>query len=337
MRKSVLAAGIAAAALFPAFAFAQQTCEQQHDNRVVGTVVGAGIGALAGAAVAGRRDTGAGVIVGGLTGAVVGNQLTRPTGDCAHAYGYYDRDGMWHATAVARTDARGYYDRDGAWVDGAPNGYYDPSGRWIRGATSVQASGYQDANGRWVPASAQGYYGSDGRWAAPTSAGYYDGHGRWISGPVTGHYDSDGRWLAGRPAGHRDANGAWVAEAQPGYYDARGRWIAGPAMGYYDDRGRWIATAPAANARGADAAYDSGSDWSGSRPGLRAHEAWLDQRIRNELSSGTLSRRDADLALRPLATIRQQEMSRRDADGRLSRSDEAYFEAQLDDLNSRTR
>src|SRR5579864_4507730 len=109
MRKYLLAAGIAAAALIPTFAAAQPTCEQQHDNRVAGTVVGAGIGALLGAAIAGRHNTGAGVVVGGVSGAVVGNQLTRPTEDCAHAYGYYDSDGRWHANDVARGNASGYY------------------------------------------------------------------------------------------------------------------------------------------------------------------------------------------------------------------------------------
>jgi hypothetical protein len=336
MRKSLLAAGIAAAALLPTFALAQQSCEQQHDNRVAGTVVGAGIGALLGAAIAGRHDTGTGVVVGGLSGAVVGNQLTRPTADCAHAYGYYDSNGRWHANGVARGYATGYYDRSGAWVDGAPNGYYDGQGRWIAAASTADASGYYDRDGRWVPASAAGYYDTDGQWVAGSASGHYE-QGRWIAGPVIGRYDDNGRWIAGQSDGHRDVNGVWVADAQPGYYDSRGRWVAGSAMGYYDDQGRWIATAPAAGDRGSDAAYESASDWGDSRPGVRAHEAWLERRIQSELNNGTLSQSEADQAMRPLDSIRRDEMSRRGDDGRLSPRDETYFSAELDSLNNSTR
>jgi hypothetical protein len=260
MRKYLLAAGIAAAALIPTFALAQQSCEQQHENRVAGTVAGAGIGALLGAAIAGRHNTGAGVVVGGLSGAVVGNQLTRPNADCAHAYGYYDSNGLWHANVVARGYATGYYDRSGAWVDGAPNGYYDGQGRWIAAGSTADASGYYDRDGRWVPAS---------------------------------------------------------------------------AAGYYDDQGRW--TAPEARDRGSDAAYESASDWGDARPGVRAHEVWLERRIQSELSNGTLSQSEADQALRPLDSIRRQEMSRRGDDGRLSPRDETYFGAELDNLNNSTR
>jgi hypothetical protein len=337
MRKYLLAAGIAAAALIPTFALAQQSCEQQHENRVAGTVAGAGIGALLGAAIAGRHDTGAGIVVGGVTGAVVGNQLTRPTADCAHAYGYYDSNGLWHANVVARGYATGYYDRSGAWVDGAPNGYYDSQGRWIAAASSAGASGYYDSDGRWVPASAAGYYDPDGQWVAGTASGHYDEQGRWIAGPVIGRYDDNGRWMAGQPNGHRDINGVWVADAQPGYYDDRGRWIAGSAMGYYDGQGRWIATTLSAVDRGSDAAYESASDWGDAGPGVRAHEAWLDRRIHSELNNGTLSQSQADQALQPLDSIRQEEMSRRGDDGRLDPRDEAYFLAELDNLNNSTR
>jgi hypothetical protein len=340
MRKHLLAAGIAAAALIPTFAVAQQTCEQQHQNRVAGTVVGAGLGALLGAAIAGRNNTGAGVVVGGLGGAVVGNQLTRPTEDCAHAYGYYDSNGRWHANAVARGYASGYYDRSGAWVDGAPNGYYDSQERWVPATSSADASGYYDRDGRWVPASSAGYYDTNGQWVAGAASGHYD-RGRWIAGPVTGHYDRSGRWVAGQPSGHRDVNGDWVADAQPGYYDTRGRWIAGSATGYYDDQGRWNATAAAAAAdRGSDVAYESyqgRSDWGDARPGVQAHEAWLERRIRSELNDGTLSRSEAYQALRPLNSIRREETSRRGYDGRLSPRDEAYFGAELDNLNNSTR
>ena len=124
MRKLFMVAGLAAAALIPSLASAQQSCESQRGNQVAGTVVGAGLGALLGSALAGRGSHTEGAVLGGVGGAVIGNAASAPSADCAHAYGYYDRNSQWHANAVARADARGYYDRNGAWVTGAPNGYY---------------------------------------------------------------------------------------------------------------------------------------------------------------------------------------------------------------------
>src|SRR5437870_5677131 len=120
MQIRLAAAGIAVAALIPSFAMAQQSCEQRRTNQAVGTIAGAGIGALLGSAVAGHGDRTAGAVVGGLGGAVVGNQLSKAGADCAHAYGYYDGSGAWHASTVSRQDARGYFDREGAWIDGPP-------------------------------------------------------------------------------------------------------------------------------------------------------------------------------------------------------------------------
>lgn len=152
MRKLTLVAGLAAAALFPSLVAAQPSCDRQRDTRVVGTVAGAGVGALLGSAIAGHRDRTAGAVIGGLSGAIVGNQVSKPQADCAHAYGYYDRNSQWHAYAVDRADATGYYDRDGAWIDGAPNGYYDQSGRWIS-AKSDAPGAYRDSQGGWIATS----------------------------------------------------------------------------------------------------------------------------------------------------------------------------------------
>lgn len=71
MRKLILVAGLAAAALVPSMAFAQ-SCEQQHDSQVGATFAGAGIGALVGATIAPRRDQGAGALIGAGAGAVIG-------------------------------------------------------------------------------------------------------------------------------------------------------------------------------------------------------------------------------------------------------------------------
>ena len=164
MRARILAAGIAVAALIPTFALAQQTCEQARQNRVAGTVVGAGLGALLGSAIAGRHDATSGAIVGGVGGAIVGNQLAKSNQDCVHAYGYYDRDGAWHANNIVVRDAAGYYDRDGRWVDGRPDGYHRADGVWINASDDHNYRGSYDTDGRWIPGSPRGYYDINGRW-----------------------------------------------------------------------------------------------------------------------------------------------------------------------------
>jgi hypothetical protein len=112
MRKLLLIAGIASLAM-PSLAAAQPGCrEQQHDNRVAGTVVGAGLGALIGSAVAGPGSRGAGAVVGAVGGGVVGDAAGGASVTCTTPTGYYDDNGAWHA-------ASGYYDGDGHWVDGA--------------------------------------------------------------------------------------------------------------------------------------------------------------------------------------------------------------------------
>lgn len=166
MRNHLLVVGVAAAALIPTFAFAQTSCEQQPTSRTASTVAGGAIGALLGSAIAGHGDKTTGALIGGVGGAVIGNQVGKDRADCAHAYGYYDTNGAWHATAVERSAAQGYYDRDGRWVAGASNGYYDTQGRWIATAPSANGQGY-NAN-----------YQSRANWSgAPT-----DGHSRaaWL-------------------------------------------------------------------------------------------------------------------------------------------------------------
>lgn len=341
MHKNWLAAGVAAAALIPSLAFAQQTCDQRRNNQVAGTVAGAALGAVIGSQVSGNGARTEGSVIGAIGGALLGNQIAKGSSsqaDCARAYGYYDNDGHWHATGVSRTAAAGYYDRNGVWVDGAPNGYYTSDGRWVQATSSVQASGYYDANGRWVPASASGYYDANGQWNTAQASGYYDSRGRWIAGPASGRYDSNGRWIAGEPAGHRDANGRWVSAAQAGYYDTNGRWRAGPAMGYYDTQGRWIATAPYAGAMAADASYETRGYWNDAPADIRGRQAWLEQRVRDGLRDGTLSRAEADRALRDLSAIRRQERGMRHyRNGRLGPRDQATIQARLDNVSANLR
>ncbi|MDB5432007.1 MAG: hypothetical protein JWP35_3123 [Caulobacter sp.] len=290
MRKLSLIGGIAAIALIPTLAAAQQqTCEEQTNHRVAGTVVGGVGGALAGSAIAGRGHKGDGAILGAVVGAVIGNQVTKPTQDCYHAYGYYDRNGAWHATDVQASNAQGYYDRDGNWVDGAPNGYYDQSGRWM--SASNDQRGYYDDRGRWIPGGAQGYYDTDGRYVTATRAqaradarddqqrrmdlyGYYDTNGAWHASNTTtasGYYDRDGRWVDGTPNGYYDSNGRWMTAdaSQRGYRDQSGRWVPAGVAGYYDTDGRYVTASRAqmmADNRRADSygQYDRNGNWVAS-------------------------------------------------------------------------
>jgi hypothetical protein len=332
MRKLILVAGLAAAALVPSLAFAQQSCQQQHDNQAFSTVAGAGIGALVGSAIAPRGDRTAGAVIGGVSGAVIANQVSRPNEDCAHAYGYYDRNNLWHANSIDRSDARGYYDRDGVWIEGAPNGYYDSSGRWVTAGRDATVSGYYDSRGRWVPAYANGYYDETGQWVASVS-GYYDTSGRWISGPASGAYDANGHWIAGARSGHQDANGVWIADAQPGYYDSNHHWRVGPTQGYYDTRGQWIAATPSAGANGADTSFDGRYD----RRDVDSREAWLEQRIQSAAADGSLSRYERSREMRMLSQIRSQETGMRARNGQLSARDEARLQSRLDDLSTALR
>ncbi|MBI1682458.1 glycine zipper 2TM domain-containing protein [Caulobacter hibisci] len=299
---------------------------------MAGTVAGAGLGAVAGAAVAGRDDRGKGAVIGGVAGALIGNQAAKgKTGgaDCARAYGYYDDQGAWHAsTTVARGQAVGYFDRGGEWVAGAPRGYYAEDGRWVQASADVETAGYY-ADGLWAPASAQGYYGRGGQWVDATASGYYDRSGRWVAGPATGRYDADGRWMAGQASGRRDVSGAWIADPQLGHYD-KGRWVRGEAVGYYDARGAWIST----DGRARRVDYPAGQ-YPNGRAGLSIddRQAQLAERINRGAYSGRLSRAEAGQATRTLAAIERQERSLRTRQGALGPKGRAIITARLDRLS----
>jgi hypothetical protein len=332
MRKLLLVAGFAAAALIPSIALAQQSCEQQHNSQVADTFAGAGAGALVGSVIAPRGDRAAGAVIGAASGAVIGSQVGRPYADCRHAYGYYDRASQWHANAIDRADARGYYDRDGAWIDGAPNGYYDGGGRWIAAATDPMANGYYDARGRWIPASASGYYDDGGQWVASAS-GHYDDNGRWVPGQAMGAYDANGRWMPGARSGHAGPDGVWIADAQPGFYDSDHHWRAGQTRGYYDSQGVWMVIPPSADVSGADASYEG----DGGRRDLDGRERWLERRIQSAASQGLLNHDDTDNDLMRLDSIRHEEAGMRDSAGQLSPQDEGQLQDRLDHLNAELR
>src|SRR5438067_13916683 len=131
MRRTILVAGLVAAVATPSFASARTVCEQRaHEHKVVGTVLGAGVGALVGNAI--TNDTG-GTILGGVGGAVVGNQLAR-----SKCYSYRTSS----RTRYYRSAPTGYYDnasyRDGpARCSYETRPYYNERGELIYAPTQV--------------------------------------------------------------------------------------------------------------------------------------------------------------------------------------------------------
>lgn len=328
-KKILFMIGVASVTLIPNTAFAKENCERNRSGRVIGTVAGAGVGAVAGGVIAKRGDSEVGAVIGGLAGAIIGNQVSKSKQDCSRAYGYYDKNGYWHATGVDRASATGYYDRDGEWRDGSPNGYYSNDGRWVSANNNDSTSaGYYDRNGHWVPSSANGYYDRNDQWIAGSAPGYYDSRGRWVEGAVTGRYDRNGRWMQGAPSGRRDANGNWIAEPQLGYYDSNGRWRAGTAAGYYDSRGRWIATS--------NGNYDQSSNAYGRMPtDVTERRRWLSDYVRTAQDQRRLNRNESLYAMRELDSIGRREQMFRRSNGRFTANEEATIRVRLDRLSNR--
>lgn len=341
MNRLMLTAGLLASLSVPAIATAQVTCEQARTNRTVGTVAGAGIGAVLGSVIAGRGDKTEGAIIGGLVGGIGGNQVGKSRQGCENAYGYYDRQGTWHANNVSASAAAGYYDRDGKWVDGAPRGYYDNQGRWVQSNASTETAGYRDARGQWVPASANGYYDANNSYQQGVSAGYWD-NGRWVAGRTTGSYDSRGRWIPGRSNARQDAQGNWVYDPQPGYYD-NGRWVAGTTRGYYDTRGVWVRvdgyagnTGNYAGNNGNNGNYADDDRNDGPRD-VQTRLARLDDRIDRAESNRTLTRGEVTRARNELASITRYDRLNRNRRGYMSPANEARVQARLDRLSDMLR
>ncbi len=352
MKKTFIALSLAATALVPAAALAQTSCEQQRSTRVVATVGGAGVGALVGSSVAGRGDRTLGAILGGVGGAVLGNQIARPSDECRRAYGFYDRDARWHASANPRGSVTGYIDRDGQWVDGAPNGYYGSDGRWQTNSGNAGERGYYDASDRWVPAGASGYYGSGDQWMPAMAPGHYERGGTWVSGRVSGHYDRNGMWIGGSAPSRQQPDGSWSNASAPGYYDARGGWHAGATSGFYDGNGRWVATDGSVSfndTRGRDTyadgrnnggrnGYADGRDTMGrgDRPAdLRGQIGWMDRSVRHAIESGSLGQREGRRLLSDVQSLDRQERGMRHYRGNLSPRDGATIRAGLDRLSAR--
>jgi hypothetical protein len=203
MRKLLLIAGVAAFAI-PGLAAAQPGCvQQQHDNRVAGTVFGAGLGAIFGSTIAGPGNRGAGAVLGAVGGGALGNVAGGASVNCDRVSqnGYYDSDGVWHGQ-------QGYYDNGGAWH--MASGYYNTSGAWVEGVNPAPPP--TPAEG--VPSA--GEYGADVAYVGP--AGDVQGRESWLSGRIqTGedagtitHFAADTD--RGRLAGIQDLEGKLRAD-----------------------------------------------------------------------------------------------------------------------------
>ena len=305
MRTSAFPIVLLTLASLPHGARAQETCEERRNSAAVSTVIGGGIGALLGSAVAGREDRAIGAVLGGIGGSLVGRQVTpRTDPDCATAYGYYDNANRWHATGVRRGAAKGYFDNRGAWVEGAPSGYYDERGAWIAANDLQDAAGSYDRRGNWAPAAATGYRDSSGRWIVGAASGYYNTRGRWVPGATSGHYDRNGRWLVSTGPADRSA-GQWGDRQHLGFYDAEGVWRRGIVTGFYDAKGRWIATTAAGSP-----AYPEGEAWAMAPPPRAdfAREAFLlESRIMRGQQTGELAPMDGERGLNALDRLRWEE------------------------------
>ncbi|OYU15619.1 MAG: hypothetical protein CFE37_04650 [Alphaproteobacteria bacterium PA4] len=305
MRNPILAAGLLAALASGTAVSAQQNCEQHSNNRVLGTVAGAGIGAVLGNVIAGRGDKTLGTVIGGVGGAVAGNQIAKPNTDCAHAYGYFDRNNDWHANDVRAGTATGYFDRNSQWIDGAPRGSYDASNRWNVADTGNPRPGM--------------------------ASGYYD-NGRWVAGPASGRYDDYGRWIAGAPNGRTGPDGRWIANPEPGYYDSAGRWNRGETVGSYDTRGTWVASRGDNRGNGYANGYANAE-----RRDLTAREDRIEQRIRSAFRDGSMNYVEHNRAAAELATIKRDHRRMSDRRGRIASNSEQMLQARLDRLNDRIR
>jgi hypothetical protein len=90
MRRFIVTASIAAAALIPSAASAETrshvVCEQKSSTRTVGTA----------------QEK----VIGAIVDAISGNPVAKSARDCDDAFGYYDTANLWHASGIGPAEAR---------------------------------------------------------------------------------------------------------------------------------------------------------------------------------------------------------------------------------------
>jgi hypothetical protein len=202
----------------------------------------------------------------------------------------------------------------GALLGSAIAGHGHKGDGAIVGGVGGAVVGNQISKGEKDCQHAYGYYDSNSQWHASgvsreAASGYYDREGRWVDGAPNGHYASDGRWQAGPSAGY--------------------------AAGYYDNNNRWVASAPSANGYGRSASYETQGYGQNMPRDIPTRLSFIDQRIRDGVDNGSISRREAHNDIRELRAIRSQAANMSHRDGRLSARNESYIQAKLDNLSHR--
>ena len=117
-----------------------------------------------------------------------------------------------------------------------------------------------------------------------------------------------------------------MTDVQPGYYE-QGKWRPGATTGYYDTQGRWVRV------------EQSGTQYGGNRgpTDIDGRQAWLDDRIRDSMRDGAITRSEGDRALRSLAAIEREERTLRNRNGVMPPRGERLIQARLDTLTADVR
>lgn len=149
--------------------WARENCVKSHGNTGAGALVGGVLGAIIGGGLAGRHDTGVGMAAGAAIGAVGGAAVASSTGGetspgCPP--GYVMRGGA-PVYAYAQSD---YYYAAPSWY--RPWVYVD--NYWVY--RPYPYHGWYYRTYRPMP---RGYYGGPGRGYYGGPRGYYGGHGGW--------------------------------------------------------------------------------------------------------------------------------------------------------------
>lgn len=137
-------------------------CDQYREGRTgAGALIGGGAGAVIGSQLAARGRRTEGSILGGVLGAVVGGAAGRSSSDRCYdrgSYDYGDRGGyQGYSQSYAYGGRQVYYDRDGYGPYSAPRyddrRYDDRYDRYDRRDVQISPDGryYYDPNYGWLP------------------------------------------------------------------------------------------------------------------------------------------------------------------------------------------
>lgn len=136
-----------------------------------------------------------------------------------------------------------------------------------------------------------------------------------------GYYDNDNQW---------HTNAIRQSDAR-GYYDRNGVWVDGAPSGRWDN-GRYYANN--ASSYGYNASYGPTADMPRDIP---QRISWLNERVRRGMNDGSLSRSEANRAMRDLNMVSRQARDMRRRNGGYNPRDEQFLQARLDTISSEIR